>query len=306
MEKTLAPLGPPPYPLPPSTPEPSPARHLRSPRTSGAGARRLLRHLWRQLKLALGVAAALATVIGTIYQIVHTSPKDSNHPPRPAPMTPAQRQPAVPRVTPAAPTPSLPSPAGEGGSAERETRKPKARAPEVEPRPEPESSQIPTRPVKELPQTNPKVATTSATSPDPAPPAPSSVELNPIEVMEPPNELKAPETPNEKLTDKVTVRARRGPERSMRLPETPGNPLLAGKKISFQVHVDSEGKATAHFLEASPGVAPFIIRGARDQIEQGRWIVALDPAGQPLEQHWRVIFRWLRPEEKRTAPVIDP
>ncbi len=115
--------------------------------------------------------------------------------------------------------------------------------------------------------------------------------------MKPPSAPEPP-LPTETVYDTVTVgthfQAPRDakPARELILPETPGDVLLAGKEIQFQVYIDRTGKATATFVAASPGVTRFTIRGAREQIEQVRWIVALDKAGLPVGHRVRVVFHW--------------
>lgn len=92
----------------------------------------------------------------------------------------------------------------------------------------------------------------------------------------------------------VEVQAPRGakPAREMRLPARPGDTLLAGKEISFRVHIDREGRATAKLLNAPPEVTPFTLERAFGQIEEVLWIAALDENGRPVEDDARVVFRW--------------
>jgi len=98
----------------------------------------------------------------------------------------------------------------------------------------------------------------------------------------------------EVLTVTADIQAPRGarPAREMRLPARPGDMLLAGKEISFQVHIDPEGRANAKLLDAPPGIPPFFLKRAVEQIEEVSWIPALDESGRPVADTARVVFRW--------------
>ena len=83
------------------------------------------------------------------------------------------------------------------------------------------------------------------------------------------------------------------PKRRLHLPEVPDafRPALAGKELRMKVCVDRHGVASVARVEG-PGISSFVVRRAVEQVENTPWIAAASPAGWPMNDTVRVVFRW--------------